>query len=383
MQGEGLPFHEFSRLGGGTGCVRLYFCGSPADGCVDFSRETWVFNIGWTEEACPLWLPLWSVSGMKSRIPVSRISPMARLLVSASLVLLPSAFVHAQSTGGDQYTGVARPPADDAIVANEDVVTAAPRKPLPGTPVAAPASTAHAALAENPDYGIVTSTTHSQAETAPAPATAEERNAHLIARPGNPDYGIVGMVPSPSNQLPEGTDIHVRLLGALSTQRSQSGEPFRAQVASDVYKEGRVVIPMGSELRGRVTEVTQGHRLGGHATIRLRPDAVILPDGTAYHLYAQAIASSQPGTHTDGEGGIQPKAHMVKDLAEYGGGAGGGAIVGGVLGGPIGAGAGAIVGAGVVTTHLLLQKPAQAQVEEGSEIVFSLTEPMELLPTRN
>ena len=130
-------------------------------------------------------------------------------------------------------------------------------------------------------------------------------------------------------------------------------------------------------------QVTQGRRMGNRATIRLRPDAVILPDGTAYHLFAQAISTSQPGTKTDQEGGIQPTAHITKDLAEYGAGAGGGAIVGGVLGGPVGAGAGALVGAGVVTTHLLLQKPQEARVEEGSEIVFSLTEPMDLLPTRN
>jgi hypothetical protein len=154
-------------------------------------------------------------------------------------------------------------------------------------------------------------------------------------------------------------------------------------VSKDVYKEGRVVIPMGSELRGRVTEVTHGHRLGSRATIRLRPDAVILPDGTAYHLYAQVIASTEPGTQTDQEGGIQSKAHLTKDLAEYGAGAGGGAIVGGVFGGPVGAGAGAIVGTGLVTTHMLLQKPAAAKLEQGSEVVFSLTEPMDLLPTRN
>ena len=49
----------------------------------------------------------------------------------------------------------------------------------------------------------------------------------------------------------------------------------------------------------------------------------------------------------------------------------------------MGAGAGAIVGASVITTHMLLQKPAEAKIERGTDIVFSLTEPMDLLPTRN
>ncbi len=285
---------------------------------------------------------------------------------------------------GQQNSGVARPPADDAIVTQEDPAEQAlpARKPSPSVPAQAAVAAQPAAVAPS-DYGVITQTTD-QLETERAAAKARpSQGVKLVQRPENPDYGVVGVVASPSNELAEGTNIRVRLLQALSTDRSQNGEAFRGQVASDVYKEGRVVIPVGSELRGRITQVEQGHRLRNHATLRLRPDAVILPDGTAYHLMAQAIASSEPGTRTDAEGGIQPKAHVVKDLAEYGGGAGGGAIVGAVLGGPVGAGAGALVGAGVVTTHLLLQKPQTAKVEQGSEIVFSLSEPMELLPTRN
>lgn len=330
------------------------------------------------------------------------------LLPVAALSLLIPISAHAQTSStpaqsADQYSGVSHPPSNDDIVANDENPPTQPSKPSPAV-VAAPASSynsgytntsaapaystrpATAVNGQNPDDGVISDTTDSiaaQQSAQQASMTVEERNAHLISRPVNPDYGVVGIVASPSNQLAEGTDIRVRLLQPLSTVVTQDGQEFRAQVSKDVYKEGRVVIPMGSELRGRVTEVTHGHRLGSRATIRLRPDAVILPDGTAYHLYAQVIASTEPGTQTDQEGGIQSKAHLTKDLAEYGAGAGGGAIVGGVFGGPVGAGAGAIVGTGLVTTHMLLQKPAPAKLEQGSEVVFSLTEPMDLLPTRN
>ncbi len=263
-----------------------------------------------------------------------------------------------------QNSGVAHPPADDPIVAQDETqeiptqevpaaakpaeqVPASKSSPAVPTQAAAPASAAN-------DYGVITQTTD-QINAERARTVDASPGVKLVPRPENPDYGVVSVVPAPSNELAEGTNIKVRLMEALSTDRAQTGEPFRAQVASDVFKEGRIVIPAGSELRGRVVEVEQGHRLRNHATLRLRPDAVILPDGTAYHLYAQAIASSEPGTKTDAEGGIQPKAHVAKDLAEYGGGAGGGAITGAILGGPVGAGAGALVGAGVVTTHLLLQ----------------------------
>jgi hypothetical protein len=257
------------------------------------------------------------------------------LLPLAALLLLGPVAAHAQTAGiavapantqNDQYSGVSHPPSDDEIVANDDAVQAQ-AKPMPGVragqysgptgaysaptgmgnvPTAPQAAQAYAGStgateADNPEDGVITQTTDSLAaqrlQTPQANgASFEQGGAHLISRPTDPSYGIVGMVPSPSNQLAEGTDISVRLMQPLSSNRTQDGELFRAQVDKDVYKEGRVVIPMGSVLRGRVTQVSQGHRLGGRATIHLRPDDVILPDGTAYHLYAQAIASKAPGS---------------------------------------------------------------------------------------
>ncbi len=309
----------------------------------------------------------------------------ATAALAAALLMTPVA-VRAQSQG------VSNPPPDDTIQASPDPAPiAAQSKPSPGVPArqtyVSPANNTPAGSATNdpanPDYGIVTSVPSSSQGTGSSTYSAPSPDAHLIARPENPDYGIVEMIPSPSNQLAEGTDIHVRLLQNLSTTSTQDGSLFRGQVAADVYKEGRVVIPVGSELRGRVLSVTQGHRMGTPATLRLRPEAVLLPDGTAYHLYAQAIHTDAPGAQTDAEGGIQPSSRMTRNLVELGAGSGGGAATGAVLGGPVGAGVGALVGAGIVTAHLLLQHPHQAHVEQGSEITFSLTEPMELLPTRN
>jgi len=41
------------------------------------------------------------------------------------------------------------------------------------------------------------------------------------------------------------------------------------------------------------------------------------------------------------------------------------------------------VGAGVVTAHMLMARPAAADLPQGSMLVFSLTEPMALTPTKN
>ena len=304
---------------------------------------------------------------------------LALIALASTLLLAPAAF--AQQASQTPYQGVSNPPADDAIVTSQDEPTKPPpAKPSPSvatTPAATkPAPNAPAPVA-NPDDGIVTSVPSTS--TSPAPAA----NVTLEKRSYNPDEDIVGFVPSPNNELAEGTNIHVRLMDTLSTKETNPGTAFKAQVTSDVYKNGRVIVPAGSELRGRVVSVSQGHHFGPAATLRLRPDVVILPDGTAYHLYGQVVGSKASNTRIDSEGGIQPASHLKKDVIEYGAGAGTGAVVGAKIAGVHGAVIGSLVGAGVITAHMLMQHPEIAEVPKGSVVTFSLTEPMDLMPTRN
>ncbi|QNI34128.1 hypothetical protein H7849_09615 [Alloacidobacterium dinghuense] len=307
---------------------------------------------------------------------------LALIAFASTLLLAPAGF--AQQASQPPNTGVSNPPADDTIVTSQEEPATPPvAKPSPAVPaqpaVAATAPpTSASAAAANPDYGIVTSVSSTSANTSTPAASAT-----LSKRPYNPDEDIVGYVPSPSNELAEGTNIRARLMDTLSTRETNAGTSFKAQVATDVYKDGRIIIPAGSELRGRVVSVSQGHHFGPAATLRLRPDVVILPDGTAYHLYAQVIESKAPNTRTDSEGGIQPSSHLKKEMIEYGAGAGTGAIVGAKIAGPHGAVIGSLVGAGVITVHLMMQHPEIAEVPKGSVVTFSLTEPMDLMPTRN
>lgn len=302
------------------------------------------------------------------------------LIAFAGMLLAPAAF--AQQSSQNPYQGISNPPPDDTIVTSQDQPANPPAaKPSPSVsakPAAPAPATSTPAPVTNPDYGIVTSVP-SESANAATPAIG----ATLEKRPYNPDEDIVGYIPSPSNELAEGTNIRARLMDTLSTKDTNPGTAFKAQVASDVYKDGRVIIPAGSELRGRVVSVSQGHHFGPAATLRLRPDVVILPDGTAYHLYGQVVESKAPNTRTDDEGGIQPSSHLKKDAIEYGAGAGTGAIVGAKFGGVHGAVIGSLVGAGVITAHLLMQHPEVAEVPKGAIVTFSLTEPMDLMPTRN
>lgn len=323
--------------------------------------------------------------------------------LSIAVVAAPAAFSQQQPSASDQYQGVSQPPPDDAIVATPDTnqdappATQPPARPKPSPAVPPPAATPRPSQAaathtpgsqyDNTDYGIVTvpvrpSAQHNAQADQNFSGDDSTGGAVLHTR-DNTDDGIVNPPPTPANELPEGTEIKVRIDKALSTDDTAAGSPFEGQIKFNVYKDGSIIIPAGSTLRGRVVQVKQGHHFGSAATLRLRPDVVILPDGTAYHLHAQVYGSEARGTKTGSEGAIQPSSHVIKKTAEYGVGVGTGAMVGGELAGPPGALAGSLVGAGLVTTHLLLQHPEAATIPAGSEIDFSLTEPLDMTPTRN
>ena len=284
---------------------------------------------------------------------------------------------NASSQNQDQYTGVSHPPADDTIQADEDQPAPAPApapKPSAAIPMqpnsAPPAATDK--TAGNPDYGIVTGSGDSDSGVA----------LHTRAE-SNTDYGIVTYVPDNPNELAEGTNIRVELTQDLSTADTVRGARFEAKLTGNVYKDGRVILPAGSELRGEVVHVSQGHHLGPHASIRLRPDSVVLPNGTEYHLMAEVVESDASGTRVNEEGGIAASVRYKKDALEYSAGTGTGALAGAVIAGPVGAGVGSVVGASAVTAHMLLNHPEAANLPQGSVLIFSLTEPMELTAAKN
>jgi hypothetical protein len=329
--------------------------------------------------------------------------------------LLTAATAVAQQSGStqqnqNQYTGVSHPP-DQPILANEpDTPAPTQTQPRPSpavqaqsSPAAAPQQLAPSSYPppatnayvggqisaqpvqqhstapsnyNNTDFGIVT-----QLPDQRAVQQVEARNTQLGGRNSDPRFNVVSVVPFIPNALTPGTNITVRLLQPLSSSTTPQGTPFRATIVSPVYRGSQLVIPAGSELRGIVTDVHPGRHLISRATLRLTPQFVLLPNGNAYRVDAEAVYTSASHTATTNEGAFQPKMHLAKDSAEYGAGAGLGAIAGAQFG-PGGALIGTLVGTGAVSAHMLLQPPSSLTLPRNAEVVFSLTQPMELTPTR-
>jgi len=305
-------------------------------------------------------------------------------------ILVCALFVAAAATLGAQegsqsspYQGTSDPPPDGTIV----TTTAPVAKPSPARAYdqqvaqqparqqTAPQPTSVDPSRNYPDPGVDDGIVEIAPETADAPA---QPALNQRAAAYDPDGDIVHPHALGPNDLGPGTIIRVRLLQRLSTASTESGDPFRSRVASDVLQGGQVLIPTGSEIDGRVLNVSSGHP-GGHGSMHLRPETVILPDGSRYRLFAEVTGTPGSRTRIGDEGAITPDSRLKRDSIEYGGAVGAGVVTGAVLAGPAGALTGGLVGVGVITAHLLISHP-QANLETGTTLLFSLTEPLSLVP---
>jgi hypothetical protein len=289
------------------------------------------------------------------------------LLACAFLALACAALCAQQSTPAQPgpYSGTSSPPPDDTIETSEPQVAQPLPKPPAGKPMTVqPAAPVNAAT----DAGIV------QPGQGQAPLTSRYA--------GDPDGDIVHPEALPPGVIGEGTTIRVHLLDQLSTRDSVRGDRFRSRVASDVEEGGQILIPAGAEIDGTVVAASRGDHLGSHGTMRLRPETVIMADGSRFRLQAYVAGPAGAHARVDREGTIGAETRIKRDGIEYGAGVGAGAITGAILGGPAGALAGTIIGAGAVTTHLLISHP-QATLEPGTVLFFTLTQPLNMVAAPN
>ncbi|MDR3750769.1 MAG: hypothetical protein P4K94_04710 [Terracidiphilus sp.] len=310
------------------------------------------------------------------------------ILVCALFVAATAVLGAQEASQSNRYQGTSNPPPDDTIVTSTTPQPKPPAGRVATESQARPASTSvdpavnyaasqPARYTANPapndtalvgDDGIV--------QVVPDPPAQGGLSQRAYAH--DPDGDIVHPRQSGPGEVMEGTNIRVRLLQRLSTASSEDGEAFRTRVATDVLQRGQVLIPAGAEIDGRVMHVSSGHA-GGHGSMRLQPETVILPDGSRYRLYAEVTGTPGSRTHVGDEGTVLPDSRLKRDGIEYGGAVGAGAVTGAVLAGPVGALTGSLIGAGVVTTHLLIDHP-QAVLETGTALLFTLTEPLRLEP---
>ena len=179
-------------------------------------------------------------------------------------------------------------------------------------------------------------------------------------RYNSPQYG------ERSWNIPPDTVISVQINGTLTSRTARVGDKFTAVVTVPVYVNGKTVIPSGSVIEGRVTQVTPAKRMNRSGTIGVDFDDIVFPNGAAVQLVGN-LTSDDPEvrrriddeSRVSGQGNKRPSVFI-------GGGGAIGAVLGGIAGGGKGAVLGGVVGAGAGVASVLLSKGEEAEVPSGT-----------------
>jgi hypothetical protein len=174
--------------------------------------------------------------------------------------------------------------------------------------------------------------------------------------------------------VPADTIVQLQLNQGLSSRTAQKDDTFMASVTAPVVVDNMVVIPEGSRVHGRVTEVMRAERRQ-NGSVAVAFYELELPTKEKIEIHGSlASLEDEKGEKREvgQEGEVEGKSTAKRNVVFIGGGAGAGALVGAVAGGGKGAGIGAAVGAGVGTLGALMAKGNDVQVASGTEIAMSL-----------
>ena len=176
--------------------------------------------------------------------------------------------------------------------------------------------------------------------------------------------------------LPPDTVISVQMNGTLSSRTARVGDKFTATVTIPVYVNGRTVIPAGTIVEGRVTQVTPAKRMSRSGTIGIDFDDLVFPNGSRAGLVG-SLTSDDPETRRriDDESRVSGQSNK-RPAVFIGGGGAIGAVLGGIAGGGKGAVLGGVAGAGAGVATILLSKGEEARVPSGTPFGVQIKQPL-------
>ena len=174
--------------------------------------------------------------------------------------------------------------------------------------------------------------------------------------------------------VPSGTRVGVVLQNGISTRSAKAGDSVYLQTSFPITQNNRIIIPVGSYLRGELLEAKRPGRIKGRGEFRMRLDTLILPTGYTVDLRAAPRSADSGGNETmDSEGKVTGGGNKGKKVETVAttttAGAGIGAIASRT---PKGAGIGAGIGAAAGLAAVLLTRGPEAELPRGStlDVVF-------------
>jgi type IV secretion system protein VirB10 len=176
--------------------------------------------------------------------------------------------------------------------------------------------------------------------------------------------------------IPAGTHLPLVLQNSVNTKTAAAGDSLYFESTYPVVVDNRILIPVGSFVRGTLTEVKRPGRVKGRGELHVRFDELTLPNGYTVKLSASlSAADAGQGEEVQREEGVvKGDSSKAEDLGTVATTTGAGTGIGAIAtGSRTGAGIGAGVGAAAGLAAVLLTRGKELELPRGTtvEIVFN------------
>jgi len=176
--------------------------------------------------------------------------------------------------------------------------------------------------------------------------------------------------------VPAGTVIPITLTTRITTKNAKDGDGIYGKTAFPITVDNKIVIPEGSNVRGKISEVKRPGRVKGKGELTLSFQTLVLPSGITVPLYTSLGGAGGSGERK-GEATVQGESSKGEDAKTVGTTAATGGLIGVIAGGGKGAGVGGAGGAAVGTAAVLLSRGKDLVIEPGTQIEIVLDRPIE------
>jgi hypothetical protein len=179
--------------------------------------------------------------------------------------------------------------------------------------------------------------------------------------------------------VPAGTRLAVVLENGISTRDAKAGDSVYLRTSFPITQNNRIVIPIGSYVRGELLDAKRPGRIKGRGEFRMRLTTLIFPNGYTVDLLGAPRSADSGGNETmDSEGKVTGPGGKGKDAETVATTTATGAGIGAIASGAKGLGIGAGVGGAAGLAAVLLTRGPEAHLPRGSTLDIVLERDLSL-----
>jgi len=163
---------------------------------------------------------------------------------------------------------------------------------------------------------------------------------------------------SPAVTIPAGTRITVRTIDTIDSTKDRVGYRFQASLEQDLWIDGKMAVPKGADVYGRLDESKETGTFTGRSQLKLQLTGIVV--------------NGQTVPLVTGEYELSGKSKGESTAKRTVGGAAIGSIIGAIAGGGKGAAIGAGAGAGVGAGSEIITKGDEVRIPSETLLDFTL-----------